>query len=110
MIELRIQLPTRPDQTASVSQALAMLAVSAQADHRCVRAQTAANVEDPDTLIYEEEWLDEQSLAMRVQSERFNMALSLMENCPAPPLLEFRFLSGVRGLDYVTEVRLAGPA
>ena len=108
MIELRVRLPTRPGETASVGQALTTLTVSAQADRRCVRAQIAADVEDPDTLIYEEEWLDEQSLAMRVRSERFNTALSLMENCPAPPVLEFRFLSGVRGLDYVAEVRHAG--
>ena len=107
MIELRIRLPTRPGETASVGQALATLTVSAQADRRCARAQIAADVEDPDTLIYEEEWLDEPSLAMRVRSERFNMALALMENCPAAPLLEFRFLSGVRGLDYVAEVRKA---
>lgn len=107
MIELRIRLPTRPSETASAGQALTTLTVSAQADRRCVRAQITADVEDPNTLIYEEEWLDEQSLAMRVRSERFNTALSLMESCSTPPVLEFRFLSGVRGLDYVAEVRHA---
>lgn len=108
MIELRLRLPTRPLEAASVGHALTTLTVSAQADHRCVRTQVAASVEYPDTLIYEEEWLDEQSLAMRVRSEPFNLALSLMENCPSSPVLEFRFLKGVRGLDYVAEVRHAG--
>ena len=107
MVELRVRLPTRPGETASAGQALTTLTVSAQADRRCVRAQIASDVEDPGTLIYEEEWLDEQSLAARVQSERFNTVLSLMESCPVAPALEFRFLSGVRGLDYVAEVRNA---
>jgi len=107
MVELRVRLPTRPGETASAGQALTTLTVSAQADRRCVRAQIASDVEDPSTLIYQEEWLDEQSLATRVQSEHFNTVLSIMESCPAPPAIEFRFVSGVRGLDYVEEVRNA---
>ena len=105
MIELRVVLPTRPGETASVGQALTTLTVSAQADRQCVRAQIAADAENQTTLMYAEEWLDEDSLAMRVRSERFSTLLSIMESCPIPPVLEFRFLSGVRGLDYVAEVR-----
>lgn len=108
MIEVHLRLPTTANDTASIARALTSVMLSAQIDRDCARTQLAADTEDPNTLVYVEEWPDRERLERRIRSERFGALLAVMENCPAAPVLEFRFLSETRGLDYVADVREAG--
>ena len=85
--------------------ALSRVLVSAQLDRGCEHAELARDTEDESVLIYLEDWENQEQMDRRLRSDRFGALLELMEACPAPPLLELRFVSDVRGLDYVASVR-----
>lgn len=87
--------------------ALTRVMVTAQLDRNCANAQIARDTEDPSVLVYVEDWADREQLERRIRTERFAELLELMEACPVAPSLELRFVSDVRGLDYVASVRQA---
>lgn len=88
--------------------ALARVMVSAQIDRGCRHAELTQDANDPSVLVYVEDWADTEQLERRLRSERFGSLLDLMEACPVPPLMELRFVSEVKGLDYVASVREGG--
>jgi quinol monooxygenase YgiN len=65
---------------------------------------------DPDwTVHYLEEWATEAHMRRRVCSDGFTSLLAVMES-GLEPQVQFDFVTGRRGLDYVSEVRAsAGP-
>jgi len=102
-----VRLPTLDTQTPDIMRALSRVMVSAQIDRGCGHAELSRDAEDSSVLVYVEDWADTEQLERRLRSERFDAVLALMEACPAPPRLELRFVSDVRGLDYVASVRQA---
>ena len=64
-----------------------------------------AEIDDPDSLLYTEEWVSPQALDSQLRSERFTRLLSVMESACKPPELEFRFVSETRGLEYLAALR-----
>jgi hypothetical protein len=109
VVQLHLRLPTAEYDTASITRALTSVMVSAQVDRDCGRAQLTVDAESRNTLVYVEEWFDLEHLEVRIRSEQFGVLLAVMETCPTPPVLEFRFLSETRGLDFVAEVRNVEP-
>jgi quinol monooxygenase YgiN len=67
----------------------------------CSRVELCTEVGRPDVLCYLEEWDEEEELLAQLRVERFGHLLELMERALGPPLLEFRFVTAKRGLDYI---------
>ena len=86
-------------------QALRSVMLPVQLGSGTAHAQLAADVDNPDVLWYVEEWAETADLVAEIQSPRFARLLALMETAAEAPTLEFRFVSEVRGLDYVEEAR-----
>jgi len=105
VVQLFLRLPTADIHADDTVRALSRVMVSAQLDRDCANAQIARDSEDPSVLIYIEDWPDKQRLDDRIRSDRFSALLGLMETCPTRPTLELRFMSEVKGLDYVASVR-----
>ena len=105
MVQLYVRLPTAKSQTPDMVRALSRVMVSAQIDRGCDHAELARDASDASVLIYVEDWEDKELLEGRIRSERFGALLGLMEACRAAPHLELRFMSEVKGLDYVASVR-----
>jgi quinol monooxygenase YgiN len=64
---------------------------------------------DADSKVhYEEEWETEADTRRRVRSSEFTSLLAAVESGDQPPLLQFDFVTTMRGLDYVAEVRGEG--
>lgn len=80
----------------------------ARLERSCVRCALGIDSESPQTLIYTEDWSSEQDLSRHIRSDRFVQLMLLMETAACPPELEFLFVSGVRGLDFVERVRSTG--
>ena len=60
---------------------------------------------DPDgTVRYIEDWATEQDMRRRVRSESFTSLLAIIESAEEPQV-QFDFVTAVRGLDYIAEVR-----
>jgi quinol monooxygenase YgiN len=105
MVQLVLKLRVTPGKVSDVIRALRAVALAGQLNRGGVRAQASCDVADPDTVHYLEEWQTPDDAAREVRSARFGRLLELMETAVEPPELQFQFITGVRGLDYVAEVR-----
>ena len=87
--------------------ALRSLMVPTRRERGCVSCQLVLSSEssDPTRISYSEDWSSEADLREQVRSERFSRLLELMECASETPRLQFHLPAGVRGLDYVEEVR-----
>jgi len=54
------------------------------------------------SIAYLEEWDDEQELRRQFGSERFVQLLALLETAAERPVVEFRVISAIYGLEYIT--------
>jgi hypothetical protein len=71
----------------------------------CSAAHVAADVDEPNVFWYSEDWQEVGALEAQLRTRRFSHLLALLENAPVTPLLEFRVVSEIRGLDYLAVVR-----
>jgi quinol monooxygenase YgiN len=90
---------------AELSRALRLVMLPARRNPTCARAQLYAEIGEPGALCYVEEWLTSEDLVREIRTDRFTRLLQLMETAVEPPVLEFRFVSEVRSLDFVAEAR-----
>jgi quinol monooxygenase YgiN len=105
MVQLTLKLRVTPGCVSNVIQAFRAVMQPAQCHRGWMRAQAYRDLGDPGTLYYLEEWLTAEDAAREVRSARFSRLLELMEVAAEPPELQFQFITEVRGLDYVAEVR-----
>jgi hypothetical protein len=88
-------------------QALRSLMLPIQLDRGCGGCHLYIDVSESNSLFYVEEWATQKDLEREMRSDRITRLLSIMESSPTPPVLEFRFVSHTRGLEYIAEVRSA---
>lgn len=105
MVQLHLRLKAPHGRLPDTIRALQSLRLPAQLAGTCSRADVSCELDDPDVVRYSEEWQKAEDLEREVRSARFSRLLALMETAAEPPVLEFRFVSETRGLDYVAEVR-----
>ena len=86
-------------------EALNSLTFIAGLDRGCTGCRISVDARDPRSFCYEEDWVSREDLDREILSERFTRLLSILETASEKPVLEFRFVSETRGLDYVGEVR-----
>ena len=103
MVRLSIALPSSFQKDTELVDALRFLMLNTRLEPGCLGC--SAWVEPDSTVRYEEEWATEPDARRRVQSDRFNALLSVMESTSEPPSIQFHFVASIRGLDYVAEVR-----
>ena len=105
MVQLMLTILARPGRASELGAALRSLLLPTQLDRGCRHGALFAMVDQPETFFYLEEWEDRKDLERHIRTRRFTRLLSLMETALDRPVLEFRFVSGIRGLDYVKEVQ-----
>jgi quinol monooxygenase YgiN len=105
VVQLLVRLTAPPDRVGELVRALRVVMLPAQMERGCTSTQISADVERPEALCYREEWRTERDIDRQIRSDRFARLLGLMETASEPPILEFRFVSATRGLDYVAALR-----
>jgi len=105
VVQLLLTLTCPPDRLQQTIQALQSLMLPARLERRAAHAHLCSDVGDGNVLCYVEEWPDVDKLNEQIRSPRFDRMLALMETAAEAPTLEIRFITEVRGLDYVAEVR-----
>ena len=105
MVQLTVRLTVTPGRSPQLVEALHMLMRQARRQGGCAAAHIAADVDEANAFWYVEDWQDVGALEGELRTERFSQLLELMEASPDPPVLEFRTITEVRGLDYVSAVR-----
>lgn len=105
MTQVFLRLTAPASRTPEILQALGAIRLPAELDRDCVRTQLGTDVQDPDVVVYLEEWLSADGLERRIASPNFRGLLCLLELATEPPTLEFREIARTRGLEYVASVR-----
>ena len=110
VIRLTLSIVAAQGESWRLIDALRSLMVPTRRERGCLSCQLVLSSEssDPARISYSEDWSSEEALREQVRSERFSRLLELMECASETPQLQFQLPGGVRGLDYVAEVR-AGP-
>ncbi len=86
--------------------ALRSIMLPARAERGFVSSCIYQEVDQPEALCYVEEWASPAQMEDQIRSRRFGRLLAVMETAPRPPVLEIRWMSETRGLDYVGAIRL----
>lgn len=105
MIELRLCLRTPPQRTESLLAALQSLARLARLARGCLEAHLFMESHDSRNLCYTEAWDTEENLCSMLRSEHFTRLAELMETAVEPPILDFRTITTIHGLEFAWQVR-----
>ena len=102
MVRLLVTVRVRSPRTAAdVADALRFVALRTRHEPGCLDCSISAAAE---SIRYVEEWASEAEMRQRIRSDKFTTLLSVVEVTEEPEV-RFEFIGGVRGLDYVEEVR-----
>ena len=103
MVRLIVALhAASPRAAQSLLEALRFLQLSTRFDPGCIECSAA---EEPDgTVRYTELWATEPDIRRRICSDQFTSLLSVLESA-REATVQFDFVTSIRGLDYVAEVR-----
>ena len=96
-------------QTRPVTMALHSVAADTRTTRGCVGCSVSTDIGKRGAVRYVEEWQTEDDLRRRVMSDTFAQLVNLVEDAAQPPRIEFALDRETRGLDFVEEVRRAGP-
>ena len=105
MTQVFLRLTAPASRTPEILQALGAIRLPAELDRECVRTQLGTDVQDPDVVVYLEEWLSTAGLERRVASPSFRELLCLLEMAAESPTFEFRDVARIRGLEFVASIR-----
>ncbi len=105
MVRLAVALAAPARGTAQLVHTLRLLASPTRIEPGCLGCRVWTEDSDSPVVRYVEEWATEDAMRLRVRSKRFTRLLEVLESAPAPPRVEFDFVTETRGLDYVAEVR-----
>lgn len=94
-------------QARPITNALNSLMVDTRATRGCVGCFISTGIKDQGTVRYIEEWQTEEDLRRRLESSAFSGLTALIEGAAELPRIEFMLPGGMRGLDFLQEVRHA---
>jgi quinol monooxygenase YgiN len=107
MVQLLVRLVAPSGRVPDVLGALRAVMRPAQQARGCTYAQVFNWVNDDRRIEYVEEWENASDLQGEFGSERFTRLLETLEAAAEPPVLEFRVISDIYGLEYVWAQRRA---
>ena len=94
-----------PHESERITAALHALMVAARSEPGYVTCHLSTVMGERAGLRYVEEWNEEAQLKRQLRSARFARLAELIERGIDRPVVEFTLPCGIRGLDYVEEVR-----
>lgn len=104
-VQSRIEWSVRQPQAVAVGSAAHGVMHASRREAGCVTCSLATRMAERVTFTLVEEWDSEADLRRHLASPTFEALAGLLESALEAPRIEFALASGIRGLDYVTEVR-----
>jgi len=103
MVRLTIALHATSVRTAeALMEAIRFLSVNTRLDPSCV--ECSASLEPGAIVHYTELWATDADMRRRVCSDQFTSLLGVVESA-REAAVQFDFVTSIRGLDYIEEVR-----
>jgi quinol monooxygenase YgiN len=104
-VQMTVEWLVPPAQARSIALALYSLSSDLRDTPGCLRCSVSTDLTTRGAVRYTEEWESEADLRARVGSEAFLRLAALLEASDLAPNLEFTLSDGVRGVDFVEDVR-----
>lgn len=109
MIIEQLSMSIPQGKRADVSRAISSQIGPIQVQPGCTSCRFYRNWINPEELMIETHWGNEEDLIRHLQSDIYKSFLQLMEVSLAPPVLKFYTIDEVRGLDLVKAARDPSP-
>lgn len=109
MVLLRAKLRISLSRRAQVVRSLTSILGPTRAIPGCVSCQLMVDSEDPNLLLLEEEWSDEDSLSVHIKADSFKVVLSSLDYASERPDLSIGTLSQLAGMEFIAACRQAPP-
>jgi quinol monooxygenase YgiN len=72
----------------------------------CVRCSISQDLENPDTIVYTEEWHSETHLENHLRSPRYRELLAIIDSSASEPEVRFYTTGEIKGMEYLESIRL----
>src|SRR6476469_8474803 len=99
--QLWLRLRAQAGKTHEMLQALRSVMLPVQFEAGCLGCQLYAEIGEPDSLCYLEDWSTREHLEQDIRSARFGRLLAVIESAAVSPTFEVRLISEARGWDYI---------
>ena len=96
-----------PDRTTELIRALRIQMGRTRVQPGCIHCQINQDTEEPNTILYQEQWQSWSDIEHHIRSDRFSWILELMELSCNTPDLQFCDIHETRGMEYVKQIRQA---
>jgi quinol monooxygenase YgiN len=108
MIMLRVQLRVAPAIRDRAAKSLVRLIGPTRAARECTHCSTYADVEDPNSLLYVEEWATQDAIEARLRAADLRVLLSVLDLACEPPTIRLDTINETRGLEAIAMARAGG--
>jgi quinol monooxygenase YgiN len=105
MILLRIHLIVPPANRPAVMGAIRMLLEPTRVQKGCLACYGRVDIDDANTIMFIEEWNDQQSLNAHLRSEEFRVLLSALDLAGEAPDVRFDTVTKTEGMEVIRAAR-----
>jgi len=106
-VKMTIEWSVPMGQTRPLTSALHSLAADVRPTRGCVSCSVSSDLANRNVVRYVEEWQTESDLRGRVAGDTFGQLVSLMEDAPQPPHIEFVLRRETKGFEFIEQAREA---
>ena len=106
LVQVMLTLVSHPRRVREMVQALRSLMLPLKAEPGFVSCRLYREVDGANTICYLEEWHSLEDLDRQIRSSHYTGLLALMEEAAEPPDLRLSWVTDVKGLEYLEEIRL----
>ena len=103
IVTLRIKVPR--NRRKDFLDAARLVVGPTQVQPGCISCRFYQDVNDPDAVIFVEEWITRKELDKHLNSEQYRIILSLLDISERPPEFKLSTISKTEGLEAVEAVR-----
>jgi quinol monooxygenase YgiN len=106
MISMQLKITSVLHRTAEVMHALRLQMGRTLVQPGCIQCRLIQDEEEPNVILYQEDWTGWEQIEKNIRSERFAWILELMELSSSTPNLTFCDVHEMRGIEYVRQLRM----
>ena len=106
MIQVVLKLAAQTPITAEMLHTLRSLMLPLPAEPGFVSCGLYQEDDNPNTILYVEEWDTENELNRQIRSSHYSRLLNLMEAASSVPELRLNWITDVKGLEHLEKIRL----
>lgn len=105
MVLFRVRMHLDDASRGTVVRSLIGTLEPTRAQPGCLNCHLSADMEDARTLIYTEEWQDQELLANRLGGDSLRVLLAAMDCTTGPPEIRFDTICGTKGIEWIVNCR-----